>query len=160
MSKQHTPDSPGPRAWLGLLVVLGPVLLVSMDGSVLYLAMPRVGQDLDPTAGQALWILDVYGFAVGSLLIAFGSLGDRYGRLRLLMTGAAVFGLASAASAFAPDAELLIVSRALMGVAGATLLPSALAVLSELFGDPRWRARAVGVFAAAFAAGLDRKSVV
>ncbi|CCA60412.1 putative transmembrane-transport protein [Streptomyces venezuelae ATCC 10712] len=160
MSKQHTPDSPGPRAWLGLLVVLGPVLLVSMDGSVLYLAMPRVGQDLDPTAGQALWILDVYGFAVGSLLIAFGSLGDRYGRLRLLMTGAAVFGLASAASAFAPDAELLIVSRALMGVAGATLLPSALAVLSELFGDPRWRARAVGVFAAAFAAGFAVGPVV
>ncbi|MFC7792766.1 MFS transporter [Streptomyces cinereoruber] len=154
MSEQRTHNSPGPRAWLGLLVVLGPVLLVSMDGSILYLAMPRVSQDLTPTADQALWTLDVYGFAVGSLLIAFGTIGDRYGRLKLLMTGATVFGLASAASAFAPGPELLIASRALMGVAGATLLPSALAVLSELFTDPRRRAQAIGVFAAAFAAGF------
>jgi DHA2 family multidrug resistance protein-like MFS transporter len=154
MSEQHSHNSPGLRAWLGLLVVLGPVLLVSMDGSILYLAMPRVSQDLTPTADQALWTLDIYGFAVGSLLIAFGNIGDRYGRLKLLMIGATVFGLASAASAFAPNAELLIASRALMGVAGATLLPSALAVLSELFSDPRRRAQAIGIFAAAFAAGF------
>ncbi|MFC8276716.1 MFS transporter [Streptomyces sp. NPDC057271] len=154
MSEQHSHNSPGLRAWLGLLVVLGPVLLVSMDGSILYLAMPRVSQDLTPTADQALWTLDIYGFAVGSLLIAFGNIGDRYGRLKLLMIGATVFGLASAASAFAPSAELLIASRALMGVAGATLLPSALAVLSELFTDPRRRAQAIGIFAAAFAAGF------
>ncbi|MEU6052299.1 MFS transporter [Streptomyces xanthochromogenes] len=154
MSQQHTPNSPGLRAWLGLLVVLGPVLLVSMDGSILYLAMPRVTQDLTPTADQALWTLDIYGFAVGSLLIAFGNIGDRYGRLKLLMIGATVFGLASAGSAFAPNAELLIASRALMGVAGATLLPSALAVLSELFSDPRRRGQAIGIFAAAFAAGF------
>ncbi|MFJ3096772.1 MFS transporter [Streptomyces hydrogenans] len=144
----------GVRARLGLLVVLGPVLLVSMDGSVLFLAMPRVGQALAPTADQALWILDVYGFAVGSLLVAAGNLGDRYGRLRLLRAGAALFGAASAAAAFAPSAELLIAARAAMGVAGATLLPSALAVLGELFPDPRRRARAIGVFAAAFAAGF------
>ncbi|PIM69177.1 MFS transporter [Streptomyces sp. JV178] len=154
MSEERTHNSPGLRAWLGLLVVLGPVLLVSMDGSILFLAMPRVSQDLTPTADQALWTLDIYGFAVGSLLIAFGNIGDRYGRLKLLMIGATVFGLASAASAFAPNAELLIASRALMGVAGATLLPSALAVLSELFSDPKRRAQAIGIFAAAFAAGF------
>ncbi|GAT65994.1 permease [Planomonospora sphaerica] len=154
MSRQLTHRTPGLRAWLGLLVVLGPVLLVSMDGSILFLAMPRISQALTPTADQALWILDVYGFAVGSLLIAFGNVGDRYGRLRLLMIGAAVFGAGSAAAAFAPSPELLIVARGLMGVAGATLLPSALAVLSELFTDPRRRAQAVGVFAAAFAAGF------
>ncbi|MES9535890.1 MFS transporter [Actinomadura sp. NPDC000600] len=125
-----------------------------MDGSILFLAMPRISRALAPTAEQSLWILDVYGFAVGSLLIAFGNLGDRYGRLRLLMIGTAVFGLASAAAAFAPDAGLLIAARALMGVAGATLLPSALAVLSELFTDPRRRAQAIGIFAAAFAAGF------
>jgi MFS transporter, DHA2 family, multidrug resistance protein len=142
------------RSWLGLLVVLGPVLLVSMDGSILFLAMPRVSQTLTPTADQALWILDSYGFAVGSLLIAFGNIGDRYGRLRLLTVGAAVFGLASAAAAFAPTPELLIALRVLMGIAGATLLPSALAVLSELFPEPRRRARAIGIFAAAFAAGF------
>ncbi|MEW9552673.1 MFS transporter [Nonomuraea sp. NPDC050783] len=154
MSRQLTYQAPGLRAWLGLLVVLGPVLLVSMDGSILFLAMPRISRALTPTADQALWILDVYGFAVGSLLIAFGNVGDRYGRLRLLMTGAAVFGAGSAAAAFAPGPELLIVARALMGVAGATLLPSGLAVLSELFPDPRLRARAIGVFAATFAAGF------
>ncbi|MGW4403612.1 MFS transporter [Nonomuraea sp. NPDC004702] len=160
MYRQHTRTSPGLRAWLGLLVILGPVLLVSMDGSILFLAMPRISQALTPTAGQALWILDVYGFAVGSLLIAFGNLGDRYGRLRLLMVGAAVFGAGSTAAAFAPSAELLIAARALMGVAGATLLPSALAVLSELFADPRRRAQAIGVFAAAFAAGFAAGPIV
>lgn len=154
MSEQHAHTPPGRRAWLGLLVILGPVLLVSMDGSILFLAMPRVSQALTPTADQALWILDIYGFAVGSLLIAFGSIGDRYGRLRLLMIGATVFGIGSATAALAPTPELLIAARALMGVAGATLLPSALAVLSELFGDPRRRAQAIGIFAAAFAAGF------
>ncbi|MGV9771310.1 MFS transporter [Streptosporangium sp. NPDC003464] len=154
MSRQHAHNSPGLRAWLGLLVILGPVLLVSMDGSILFLAIPRISQALRPTADQALWILDVYGFAVGSLLVAFGNIGDRYGRLRLLLIGATVFGVGSAVAAFAPSAELLIVARALMGVAGATLLPSALAVLSELFADPRRRAQAIGVFAAAFAAGF------
>jgi DHA2 family multidrug resistance protein-like MFS transporter len=154
MSRLHAHDSPGLRAWLGLVVILGPVLLVSMDGSILFLAMPRISQALTPTADQALWILDIYGFAVGSLLIAFGNIGDRYGRLRLLMIGATVFGVGSAAAAFAPSPELLIAARALMGVAGATLLPSALAVLSELFADPRRRAQAIGIFAAAFAAGF------
>ncbi|WP_433012729.1 MFS transporter [Kribbella sp. CA-294648] len=142
------------RAWLGLLVVLGPVVLVSMDGSILFLAMPRISQALTPGADQTLWILDVYGFAVGSLLIAFGNIGDRYGRRRLLMIGAAAFGAGSVMAAFAPNAELLIAARALMGIAGATLLPSALAVLSELFADARRRAQAIGIFAAVFAAGF------
>lgn len=154
MTRQHS------RAWFGLLVILCPVFLVSMDGSILFLAMPRISQALTPTADQALWILDVYGFAVGSLLIAFGNIGDRYGRLKLLMIGAAVFGAGSAGAAFAPNPELLIAFRALMGLAGATLLPSALAVLSELFPDARLRARAIGIFAAAFAAGFAIGPVV
>ncbi|WP_433342002.1 MFS transporter [Micromonospora sp. CA-111912] len=153
-------DAGNLRAWLGLLVVLGPVLLVSMDGSILFLAMPRVSQALNPSADQALWILDIYGFAVGSLLVAFGNIGDRYGRLRLLMVGAAFFGIGSAAAAFASTPELLIAARAVMGIAGATLLPSALAVLSELFADPKRRAQAIGIFAAAFAAGFAIGPVV
>ncbi|MGW6736841.1 MFS transporter [Streptomyces sp. NPDC055013] len=152
--------SAGLRAWLGLLVVLGPVLLVAMDSSVLFLATAKISEALSPTADQALWILDAYGFAVGSLLIAFGNIGDRYGRLKLLMTGTALFGAASAGAAFAPGPELLIAFRALMGVAGATLLPSALAVLSELFPDPRRRATAIGIFAATFAAGFAIGPVV
>lgn len=160
MNEQRFSRSPELRAWLGLLVVLGPVLLVAMDGSVLFLAMPEVTDALEPTADQALWILDGYGFAVGSLLIAFGGIGDRYGRLRLMMIGTAVFGAGSAGAALASGPELLIAFRALMGVAGATLLPSALAVLSELFTDPRRRARAIGIFAAAFAAGFAIGPVV
>ncbi|MFD5162006.1 MFS transporter [Streptomyces hawaiiensis] len=160
MNVQRVFYSSGTRAWLGLLVILGPVLLVAMDSSVLFLAMPKVAEALSPTADQALWILDVYGFAVGSLLIAFGNIGDRYGRLKLLMTGAAVFGVGSAGAAFAPGPELLIAFRALMGVAGATLLPSALAVLSDLFTDPRLRAKAIGIFAATFAAGFAIGPVV
>lgn len=160
MNAQRVSHRPGLRAWLGLLVVLGPVLLVAMDGSVLFVAMPKVTEALSPTADQALWILDVYGFAVGSLLIAFGSIGDRYGRLKLLMTGAAAFGMGSAGASFAPGPELLIAFRTLMGVAGATLLPSVLAVLCELFTDPRRRARAIGIFAATFAAGFALGPVV
>ncbi|UGT57917.1 MFS transporter [Nocardia asteroides] len=148
------------RAWLGLLVVLGPVLLVAMDGSVLFLAMPAVTDALAPSADQSLWILDSYGFAVGSLLIAFGTIGDRYGRKRLLLIGAAVFGLGSVGAAFATSPELLIAFRVLMGVAGATLLPSALAVLGTLFTDPRRRAQAIGIFAATFAAGFAIGPVV
>ncbi|MFC9965005.1 MFS transporter [Nocardia ignorata] len=142
------------RAWLGLLVVLGPVLLVAMDGSVLFLAMPAITGTLSPSADQSLWILDSYGFAVGSLLIAFGTIGDRYGRKRLLLIGAAMFGLGSVGAAFATSPESLIAFRVLMGVAGATLLPSALAVLGTLFTDPRRRAQAIGIFAATFAAGF------
>lgn len=142
------------RSWLGLLVVLGPVLLVAMDGSVLFLAMPAITDALSPSADESLWILDSYGFAVGSLLIAFGTIGDRYGRKRLLMIGAAMFGLGSVGAAFATSPELLITFRVLMGVAGATLLPSALAVLGTLFTDPRRRAQAIGIFAATFAAGF------
>ncbi|KAF0848840.1 MFS transporter [Nocardia caishijiensis] len=142
------------RAWLGLLVVLGPVLLVAMDGSVLFLAMPAITGALTPSADQSLWILDSYGFAVGSLLIAFGAVGDRYGRKRLLLIGTAMFGLGSVGAAFATGPESLIAFRVLMGVAGATLLPSALAVLGTLFPDPRRRAQAIGIFAATFAAGF------
>ncbi|MFC4375728.1 MFS transporter [Nocardia halotolerans] len=148
------------RAWFGLLVVLGPVLLVAMDGSVLFMAMPAITSALAPTADQSLWILDSYGFAVGSLLIAFGTIGDRYGRKRLLLIGASMFGLGSVGAALATSPELLIGFRVLMGVAGATLLPSALAVLGTLFTEPRRRAQAIGIFAATFAAGFAIGPVV
>lgn len=142
------------KSWAGLLAVLPLVLIVAMDGSILYLAMPRVTAALLPTADQALWILDIYGFVVGSLLITFGNIGDRYGRLRLIMTGAVIFGLGSLAAAFAPTPLALIIARGLMGLGGATLLPSGLAIVSALFPDPRARARAIGIFAATFAAGF------
>ncbi|MCH9692369.1 MAG: MFS transporter [Gammaproteobacteria bacterium] len=125
-----------------------------MDGSVLYLTMPRITSVLVPTASQSLWILDIYGFVVGSLLITFGNIGDRYGRLRLMITGAIVFGLGSLGAAYASTPEYLIAFRGLMGLGGATLLPSGLAIVSTLFPSPRIRAKAIGIFAATFAAGF------
>ncbi|WP_201269676.1 MFS transporter [Sinorhizobium meliloti] len=154
MTDTSLPRSADRTAWLGLIAILPLVLLVAMDGSILYLAMPHVTSALQPTADQALWILDIYGFVVGSLLIVFGNIGDRYGRLKLIMTGAAVFGAGSLGAAYSQTPELLIVSRALMGLGGATLLPSGLAIVSALFPDPRLRAQAIGIFAATFAAGF------
>ncbi|MGM7643734.1 MFS transporter [Nocardia sp. JW2] len=143
----------GRRAWLGLGVLLLPVLLVSMDISVLFLAMPTLTSDLDPTASQQLWILDIYGFMLAGLLITMGNLGDRIGRRNILLAGAAVFGVASVLAAFAPSAPILIAARVLMGIGGATLLPSSLALISTLFPDARRRATAIGIWTAFFAGG-------
>ncbi|SUE28780.1 drug resistance efflux protein [Nocardia farcinica] len=141
------------RAWLGLAVLLLPVLLVSMDVSVLFLALPTLTTDLDPSATQQLWILDIYGFLIAGLLITMGNLGDRIGRRNILLAGAAVFGVGSVLAAFAPSAAVLIAARALMGIGGATLLPSSLALISTLFADARERAAAIGVWTAFFAGG-------
>ncbi|MEU2102437.1 MFS transporter [Nocardia sp. NPDC004085] len=141
------------RAWLGLAVLLLPVLLVSMDISVLFLALPTLTLDLDPSADQQLWILDIYGFLIAGLLITMGNLGDRIGRRNILLAGAAVFGIASVIAAFAPTAGVLIAARALMGIGGATLLPSSLALISSLFPDARERAAAIGIWTAFFAGG-------
>ncbi|MBF6352319.1 MULTISPECIES: MFS transporter [Nocardia] len=141
------------RAWLGLAVLVLPVLLVSMDMSVLFLALPTLTVDLDPSAAQQLWILDIYGFLIAGLLITMGNLGDRIGRRRILLAGATVFGIASVLAAFAPSAAVLIAARALMGIGGATLLPSSLALITTLFPDARQRATAIGVWTAFFAGG-------
>ncbi|WP_448222344.1 MFS transporter [Gordonia iterans] len=143
----------GRRAWFGLVVLMLPVILVSMDFSVLYLAMPTISQALDPSATQELWMLDVYGFAIAGLLITMGNLGDRIGRRRILLLGAALFGGASVAAAFAPSAAFLIAARALMGVGGSTLLPASLALIANMFPRNADRARAIGVWTAAFAGG-------
>ncbi|MFI6865367.1 MFS transporter [Nocardia sp. NPDC050406] len=141
------------RAWLGLGVLILPVLLVSMDMSVLYLAMPTLTAHLDPSATEQLWILDIYGFMIAGLLITMGNLGDRIGRRNILLAGAAIFGIASAVAAFAPSPEVLIAARALMGIGGATLLPSSLALISSLFPRDRDRTMAIGIWTAFFAGG-------
>ncbi|MBF6136673.1 MFS transporter [Nocardia otitidiscaviarum] len=155
LAHSNTPrrTSAPPRAWLGLGVLILPVLLVSMDMSVLYLAMPTLTTHMDPSATEQLWILDIYGFMIAGLLITMGNLGDRIGRRNILLVGAAIFGIASAVAAFAPSAEVLIAARALMGIGGATLLPSSLALISSLFTSARDRATAIGVWTAFFAGG-------
>lgn len=142
-----------PRRWVALAVLVLPVLLTSMDFSILYLAAPAINTDLSPTSSQSLWILDIYGFVLAGLLITAGNISDRFGQRRVLLIGATLFGLASLVAAFSSTPEMLIAARALMGLGGATLMPSTLALIRHLFTDNRERAKAIGVWTAAFAGG-------
>ncbi|MFI6585096.1 MFS transporter [Embleya sp. NPDC050493] len=135
------------RAWLGLAVLMLPTLLVAMDMTALLLALPRLSADLGATNVQQLWISDSYGLMVAGLVITMGTLGDRIGRRRLLMIGAAAFGVLSIVAAFAVDPLMLIVARALLGVAGATLAPSTLALITNMFRDERERGQAIAIWA-------------
>ncbi|MEU8383172.1 MFS transporter [Streptosporangium sp. NPDC048865] len=143
----------GRREWLGLAVLVLPVLLVSVTVTVLYFALPFLSADLAPTGSQLLWIIDVYAFLLAGLLIPMGALGDRIGRRRLLLAGATAFGVMSIAAAFAPDAGSLIAARALQGAAAASLMPPTLALIRDMFHDPRQRRMAVAVWSAGFAGG-------
>src|SRR5215210_5469989 len=147
------PPRAGRREWIGLAVLALACLLYVMDLTVLHLAVPSISADLRPTSAQLLWIIDIYGFFVAGSLITMGTLGDRIGRRRLLMIGAAAFGLVSLLAAFSTSPAMLIVSRALLGIAGATLAPSTLSLIFSMFQDPRQRAVAVGVWISAFSAG-------
>ena len=141
------------RKWLALGVVTLAILLIGVDGTVLALATPFITEDLGATATQVLWIGDIYSFVLASLLITMGSLGDRIGHKKLLLSGATLFGIVSVINAYAPTAEMLIGARALLGVAGATLTPSTLALVRGMFPQPRERSLAIGIWAAAFSAG-------
>jgi DHA2 family multidrug resistance protein-like MFS transporter len=148
-----TPPKAGRREWIGLAVLMLPTLLIVMDLTVLHLAVPHLSADLQPSNTQLLWIVDIYGFLIAGSLITMGTLGDRIGRRRLLLIGAAAFGLASLLAAFSTSAEMLIASRALLGVAGATLMPSTLALIRNMFLDPAQRTVAIGVWISGFSAG-------
>src|SRR5882724_10045200 len=134
------------REWIGLAVIALPCLLYSMDLTVLNLAVPQLSADLKPSSAQLLWIVDIYGFMVAGSLITMGALGDRIGRRRLLLIGAAAFGVASVLAAFSKSAPMLIVARAVLGIAGATLAPSTLSLIRNMFLDPKQRAVAIGVW--------------
>ncbi|MFD0557085.1 DHA2 family multidrug resistance protein-like MFS transporter [Stackebrandtia endophytica] len=149
-----------PREWIGLAVLALPTLLLSIDLSVLYLAIPHLAADLGATGTQQLWIMDIYGFMIAGLLITMGTLGDRIGRRRLLLIGAAAFGAASVAAAYSVSAEMLIATRALLGIAGATLMPSTLALISNMFRNPAQRGMAIGVWMSCFMGGMAFGPVV
>jgi DHA2 family multidrug resistance protein-like MFS transporter len=153
MTEATTPAKAGRREWIGLAVLTLPCLLYSMDLTVLHLAVPRLTADLNPTSTQLLWIIDIYGFFVAGSLITLGTLGDRIGRRRILLIGAALFGIASVAAAFSSSAEMLIVTRALLGLAGATIAPSTLSLIRNMFHDERERTTAISVWIMAFSVG-------
>lgn len=148
------------RSWLALGVLTLGVVLIGVDSTVLTVATPRLSDALGASTTELLWIGDIYSFVLASLLVTMGSLGDRIGHKRLLLCGAVAFGVVSIAAAYAPTTGSLILARALLGVAGATLAPSTLALIRNLFGDSRQRVLAVGIWAAVFSAGTALGPVV
>ncbi|MEV8430061.1 MFS transporter [Streptomyces chartreusis] len=154
------PARAGRREWTALGVLMLPLLLVSMDVSVLYFAIPAISADLEPSGTQQLWIFDIYAFVLAGLLMTMGSLGDRIGHRRLLLIGAAAFGTASLAAAYANSAEMLIAARALLGIGGATLMPSTMAMTRTMFTDPAQRAKAIGLWSGVMTAGIALGSVM
>ncbi|WP_030214737.1 MFS transporter [Streptomyces bikiniensis] len=156
----HTEGVRRPGRWLALSVLVLAVLLVAVDATVLGLATPFLSEDLKPTGTQLLWIGDVYSFVIAGLLVSMGSLGDRIGRKKLLLIGATAFGAVSVLNAYATSPETMIVARALLGVAGATLMPSTLALIRNLFHDPRERSLAIGIWGAMASAGAAVGPVV
>ena len=155
MTAQTTtsPRRAGTREWIGLTVLALACLLYVMDLTVLHLAVPSISKALHPSSAQLLWIIDIYGFMVAGFLVTMGTLGDRIGRRKLLLIGAAAFGAVSVLAAFSTSAEMLIASRALLGIAGATLAPSTLSLIFAMFEDPKQRSVAIGVWISAFSAG-------
>jgi DHA2 family multidrug resistance protein-like MFS transporter len=153
LTDASTTPRAGRREWLGLAVLALPCLVYAMDLTVLNLAVPKLSEDLQPSSAQLLWILDIYGFLVAGLLVTMGTLGDHIGRRRLLLAGAAAFAVASVLAAWSTSAGMLIAARALLGVAGATLAPSTLSLIRNMFADPRQRTVAVSVWITSFAVG-------
>jgi MFS transporter, DHA2 family, multidrug resistance protein len=147
-----TPKATG-REWTGLAIIALPCLVYAMDLTVLNLALPTLSAALKPSSSQLLWIVDIYGFLVAGFLITMGTLGDRIGRRKLLLIGAAAFAIASVIAAFSSSAAMLIAMRALLGIAGATLAPSTMALIRNMFQDEHERQFAIGVWIASFSMG-------
>jgi DHA2 family multidrug resistance protein-like MFS transporter len=149
----QTATRAGRREWIGLAVLALPCMLVTMDLTVLFLAVPKLTAALDPSTTQLLWMTDIYGFLIAGTLVVMGSLGDRIGRRRVLLAGAGAFGAASLLAALSTSPEMLIAARALQGLAGATIVPSVMALAFSMFADERQRTAALGIVMSSFAAG-------
>ncbi|BFV55262.1 MFS transporter [Kitasatospora sp. CMC57] len=148
------------QRWVGLAVLVLAVTLVALDATVLSLALPSISETLHPSGTQLLWIGDSYSFVLAGLLVSMGALSDRIGRKKLLLLGSSAFGAASLLAAYAPSAGWLILARALLGVAGATIMPSTLSLIRSLFPDARERATAIGIWGAGATAGAALGPVV
>ncbi|MER7345403.1 MFS transporter [Streptomyces aurantiacus] len=151
-SGRRTPGA-GANRWVVLVVLCVSLLLVAVDATVLHVAVPAVTEDLKPGAMELLWIVDIYPLVCASLLILFGTLGDRVGRRRVLLLGYGLFGVASAVAALADTPHVLIAARALLGVGGAMIMPATLSILRQVFPDRRERALAIGIWSAVAAVG-------
>lgn len=136
------------RRWAILGVLVTSVFLVVVDNTIVNVALPTLSRELGATTSQLQWIVDAYALVFAGLLLAFGSLGDRFGRKGAMQIGLLLFGATSIWAAFAGTAEGLIAARAAMGVGAALVFPATLAILSNVFTDPTERAKAIGIWSA------------
>jgi MFS transporter, DHA2 family, multidrug resistance protein len=144
----------GRQEWAGLAVLALASLLMSIDLSVLTLALPKLSTDLGASSSQQLWILDIYGFMTAGFLITMGTIGDRIGRRKVLLTGAAVFGIVSIIAAYSTNPAMLITARAVMGIAAATVMPSSMALIASMFKNPAQRGMAISMWMSCFMVGM------
>src|SRR5215212_6036521 len=142
-----------PRRWWTLVVLCGSLLVIGLDNTILNVALPTLDRDLDASSSQLQWIVDSYMLVFAAALLMAGALGDRFGRKRALTFGLVVFGLGSGLSALAGSADMLIVTRALMGIGGALIMPSTLSILTATFPDSE-RAKAIGIWTAVAGLGI------
>jgi EmrB/QacA subfamily drug resistance transporter len=148
-----SPQPADPRRWWALAVICVSLLVITLDNNILNVALPELARELDASTSQLQWIVDGYPLVFACLLLSAGSLGDRYGRRGALSAGLLLFGLGSAASAFSRTATALIFTRASMGVGAALIMPATLSLLTNIFHDPKERARAIGIWSAISGAG-------
>ncbi|MEV0322105.1 DHA2 family efflux MFS transporter permease subunit [Streptomyces sp. NPDC050658] len=148
------------RRWFALGALCLGALVISVDLTVLQLAIPSVTEDLSPTSTEILWIADIYGLVMASMLITMGIVGDRIGHKKLMLIGAFTFAGASALATWSPNAELLIASRALLGVSGATIYPTTLSIIRNVFTDPKERTAAIGIWTGMISGGTALGPVI
>jgi EmrB/QacA subfamily drug resistance transporter len=141
------------RRWWTLVVLSISLIVISLDNTILNVALPSIATDLDASASRLQWIVDAYMLVFAGLLLTAGSLGDRFGRKRALTTGLAVFAFGSLLAALSSDATQLIASRAMMGVGGALIMPSTLSILTAVFPAGE-RAKAIGIWAGVTGLGI------
>ncbi|NIJ55411.1 MFS transporter [Dyadobacter arcticus] len=152
ISKSIQPKA-GRREWAALAILIIPTLLVSVDMTVTYLALPVLSIGLKPSSTQLLWITDIFGFMNAGLLIVMGSLGDRLGMRKVLLWGAFAFSVSSVMAAFAPSAFWLIIARGIMGIGGAAILPTVLSLIRNMFVNESERTFAMGLYTTCFSSG-------
>ncbi|MGH4032903.1 MFS transporter [Actinomycetota bacterium Odt1-20B] len=148
------PARAGRKEWTALGLLVLPALLLFMMLTILFLASPYLAADLEPSGTEILWILDIYGFLMASLLVLMGTVADRYGHRNLLVTGAALFGVFSVVAAMTDSPVMMIVWRAVLGIAAAMQMPATLGLIFSMFQDAKQRGVAIGVWAAAISGGV------
>lgn len=160
ISMNDAPPKATARSWIGLAVLVLPLLLITIDGTVLILGLPAISAELSPSGVEQLWMIDIYSLVLAGLLVATSAVGDRFGRRRNLLIGAVLFGVASAAGALATAPWMLIGARALLGIGGAIMMPSTLSLVRNMFLDRQQRRYAMAVWAAMASVGAAVGPVV